>query len=157
MSLMRNVLALPCLLLPLMLAGCSIFPWSNDESDLAQGTESGPVSIDWKLTSENPATYLPASYDSSRSTDAFHGSWIVDHETGTRYFIPKGGTDGATASQITKDALARSSQPSTVGEVIDKTKVIGSSAVGKVGTGIDKITPSFGRKGKAESKGGDEP
>ncbi len=148
---MRIFLTFAFLFLPHFFTGCSIFPW-GDDSELLPDADSGPVSINWKLIGENPATYLPEGIDPAGPTDAFHGSWIVDHDTGARYFIPKGGTDGATATQITNDALSRSSRPSAVGEVIDKTKDLGSSAVGKVSTGIDKITPSFGKKGEPEGE-----
>ncbi len=147
---MRFTLPLAALsLFSVLFAGCSIMPWYDDEDDYG-AVDEGPVEIKWVRTGENPLTYFPEGSDVSQTTDAFHGEWLVDHSTGTRYFVPVRGAGAASRRQLADDALSRTSGPSIVGEVFDKTKSIGSSAAEKVSTGFDKITPEFGKKKKEE-------
>ncbi len=152
---MRFFPALSCLLLPAILAGCSIFPW-GDDSDSAQTADSSPVEHQTGKSSR-VRTPQPTSLrvlvplGPLMSFHVAHGSSITRLVPATSFqrevlMGPRPVNSPRMRFPVRHD-LRRSVR-------IDKTKVLGSSAVGTVATGIDKIKPNFGKKDN--SNGEDE-
>jgi hypothetical protein len=68
----------------------------------------------WKRIGDNPATYVPVEYDSTRPTTQREGTWFDDRRDGKRLFVPDGDNGGLLTGEAMKvTGIKRKRSPQT--------------------------------------------